>query len=103
MRHLDDVAGRPHVGERRAHVVVDDDAARGAGLDSRRLGERAIGKLVQADDHGVAWQLARRGRDRPHATIGAREALEPSTEPQGHATLLERVVDRGGHVRVEYL
>ncbi len=78
-------------------------AAGRAGLDARGLGQRAVGLLVQADDHGVARQLAGGRRDRAHAAAAAGEALDARAQPQRDAALLERLVHRLGDVGIEHL
>ena len=86
----------------RAHVVVDDQAARRADLEPGRLGQRRVGHLVQADDDDVAGDLALRGRDRAHAVV-ADEALDGGPQVQRHAALGQRLVDGLGDVGVEHL
>jgi hypothetical protein len=84
-------------------VVVDDECAGRPALEPRRLGQRGVGDLVQADDRRVALERAGRGRHRADPAVGPLEALQPRAEVERHAPLLERLVNGLGHVGVEQL
>ena len=67
VRDLDHVARRPDAVLGGAHALVDHDRAGGPDLQARGRRQPGARDLVQADDHGVALELAGGGLHRAHA------------------------------------